>query len=313
MSLDSGPARRRRVLLFSGIYLVLWLACWYASRLLEGAAIVSLWFLPAGLRFSCLLALGWPGVLLEGVTQSALVLLQITPPPGGPLTEVFSTTTLWRLFYLLGLLAANAAVALPLRRSMRERWDFTRPAHSLRFTAAALTASALAALVGTLGLLALDFIEHAQFLAVFSSWMIGDFIGIITLAPLLLVRTWPRLEYYLQQGRWDRRNEERRTKPSVDRQTLLIVASALLLFALLWQPEITLNFPLIALLLLLPLAVVALRCGQRGSLLAVPLLDGGLALLIALSDLHHQALHYQIVMIAVALLGWWFGGAVEIL
>lgn len=138
-------------------------------------------------------------MLLELVTQSAFALLQITPPPGGPLTELFSTTTLWRLFYLFGLLAANAVVALPLRRSMSDHWDFTRAAHCMRFAAAALTASALAALVGTQGLIELDFIKSTQFLTVFSSWMIGDFIGIITLVPLLLVRTWPRLEHYLQQ------------------------------------------------------------------------------------------------------------------
>jgi len=305
------PGRRQRVLLCGGIYLVAWLTSWYAAGQLESVGIVSLWFLPAGLRFSCLLVLGWPGVLLELGLQSAFALLQIASPPGGPITEPLSTATLWRLFSQLGLLAANALVALPLRRWMRDGWDFSRPAHGIAFTAAALAASTLAALAGTLGLVQLGAIKQAQFLAVFSSWMIGDFIGIITLAPLLLVRVWPRIEHYLQQGRWDRRRQERPRQDPVNHQTLLIVGLALLLFAIPWQLKMTLNFPLMTLLLLLPLAAVALRCGQRGALLAVPLLDGGLVLLIALFDREHLALHYQIVMISIALVGLWFGGAVE--
>jgi len=305
------PGRPLRVLCCGGIYLGAWLASWYAAGQIESVDIVSLWFLPAGLRFSCLLVLGWPGVLLELGIQSALALLQIAPPPGGPISELLSTTTLWRLFYLLGLLAANALVALPLRRRMRDGWDFSRPAHGIVFTAAALAASTLAALVGTWGLVQLAFIDQTQFLAVFSSWMIGDFMGIITLTPLLLVRVWPRFEHYLQQGRWDRRRQQRTGRDPVNRQTLLIVGLALLLFAIPWQLELTLNFPLMTLLLLLPLAAVALRCGLRGTLLAVPLLGGGLVLLIALFDRQHQAVHYQVVMISIALVGLWFGGAVE--
>ena len=305
------PGRPLRVLLFGAIYVVAWLASWHVAGLLESVGIVSLWFLPAGLRFSCLLVLGWPGVLLELGIQSAFALLQITSPPGGPITDLLSTNTLWRLFYLQGLLAANALVALPLRRRMRDGWDFSRSAHCILFTSAALAASTLAALAGAIGLIQVGIIAPAQFSAVFSSWMIGDFIGIITLAPLLLVRVWPRLEHYLQHGHWDRRHQQRPDKRSVNRQTLLIVGLSLLLFAVPWQFEMTLNFPLMALLLLLPLAAVALRCGQRGALLAVPLLDGGLVLLIALFDRQHLAVHYQVVMISIALVGLWFGGAVE--
>ena len=326
MSLDSEPTRRpssaapspgaartkrRRVLLCAASYLVLWLICWHSSRLLESDDFACLWFLPAGLRFFCLLALGWAGVLLELATQSIFTVLQITSQPGGAITEVLSTTTLWRLVYVFGMLIANALVALPLRRRMRNDWDFTRPAHCTLFIAAALAASMFAALAGTLSLTQLDVIEQAQFPAVFQYWMIGDFIGIITLTPLLLVRGWPRLEHYLQTGQWDRRQDKRTTGNASDRQTLLIVGAALALFAIPWRFQMTLNFPLIALFLLAPLAAVALRCGQRGTLLAVPLLEGGLALLITLFDQQHQALHYQVVMVTVALIGLWFGGAVE--
>ena len=47
------------------------------------------------------------------------------------------------------------------------------------------------------------------------------------------------------------------------------------------------------------------------TLLAAPLLGGGLMLLLALFDQQHQAWHDQVVMIAIALIGLWLGGAVE--
>ena len=309
------PGQRRRLLLFGAGYLIAWLAGWYVGTLVENDGVVSLWFLPAGLRFFCLLALGWTGVLLELATQTIFIVLWTVTPPGGGIAELFSINTLWRFFCQVGVLGSYALVALPLRRLISGGWDFTRPAHGTLFIAAALAACMLAALTGTLGLVQLGVIAPAQFAtqfpAVFPAWLIGDFVAIVTLTPLLLARLWPRLEDYLQQGRWERRRKKRPARGTSDRQTLLIVLLALLLFAIPWQLEMTLNFPLLTLLLLAPLTAVGLRCGQRGTLLAVPLFDGGLMLLVALFDEQHQALHYQVVMVAVALVGLWFGSAVE--
>ena len=302
---------RRRLLLFGAGYLIAWLAGRHVGTLVENGSVASLWFLPAGLRFFCLLTLGWSGVLLELATQSFFIVLRTTTQPGGTIADLFTNDTLWRFVYQFGMVAAYALVALPLRRRVSDGWDFTRPAHGTLFIAAALAASILAALAGTVSLVQLGVIAPTQFPAVFPAWLIGDFIAIITLTPLLLVRLWPRLEYYLRQGRWERRRKKRQNRSSADRQTLLIVLSALLLFAIPWQLELTLDFPLLTLLLLAPLTAVGLRCGQRGTLLAVPLLDSGLMLLVAIFDQQHQALHYQVVMIAVALVGLWFGSAVE--
>ncbi len=302
---------RQRLLRFGAVYLAVWLVGWQVGTLVDSGGIVSLWFLPAGLRFFCLLALGWTGALIELAAQTAAVVLHVTTRPGGEITDLWSVATLWRLFSQFGMLAAYALVALPLRRRIRDGWDFTRPAHGTLFIAAALAASMLAALGGTLSLVELGVVAPAQFPALFPAWLIGDFIAIVSLTPLLLARLWPRLEYYLRQGRWERRRKKRAARSSADRQTLLIVVAALTLFAVPWQLEMTLDFPLLTLLLLAPLTAVGLRCGQRGTLLAVPLLDAGLMLLVAFFDQQHQALHYQVVMIAVALVGLWFGSAVE--
>lgn len=97
-----------------------------------------------------------------------------------------------------------------------------------------------------------------------------------------------------------------------DRQTALVSAlSLLLVFAIPISLQMNQRFGLIALLLLLPLAAIALRHRLRGAVLAVMLLDGGLTLIIALSNQRDMAAQYQLVMIAIALVGLWLGGVAQ--
>ena len=304
--------RQQRLLLFGAIYVTLWISTWYSARLLDSLEVVSLWFLPAGLRFACLLVLGWRGLLLELVVQLAFLLMQLTQVAGVPIPEILSVHTLWRVYNLSASLLANAALILPLRWLMRDSWDFSRPAHSALFLVASFVVSALSALAGTFGLLKLGFVSRAACSDVFVKWLTGDFIGIITLAPFLLLVVAPSLRNYLQRGFWQHPGQSTASAKLPDLPIILIVLSALLLvFCIPWQLEVNRNFPLITLLLLLPLAAVALRYGLRGAVLAVVLLDGGMVILIAVFDKQGQALHYQLVMVAIALVGLWLGGAVE--
>ena len=84
----------------------------------------------------------------------------------------------------------------------------------------------------------------------------------------------------------------------------------LLVFGIPWSLELVPHFPLIALLLLLPLAWVALNYGLRGTVLAVAFLCTLSHSEDALFDQRDQTLDYQFVMIAIALEGLWLGGAV---
>ena len=307
--LSSG--QRRRLLLLCGIYLVLWQFTWLSASLLDRFGIVSPWYLPAGLRFFCLLVFGWRGLLLELTADLLCGLLQFSMPIDRA-TVFLSEQPYWLFYGWVAPVLAYATVLLPLRRWMRDAWDFSRPAHSALFLVAALAASTLAALAGTFRMVYTDFLTPAQWSTILPVWLIGDFIGILTLAPLLLVRVEPGLQHYVQQGRWPRVHQSGASNGSADLRTTLIVLLALLLvFGIPWSLELTTHFPLIALLLLLPLAWVALNYGLRSAVLAVLLLDSGLVLLIALFDQSDQALHYQLVMIAIALVGLWLGGAVE--
>ena len=307
-------ARRKRFLWIATLYVAVWIATWCSASVLESISIVSLWFLPAGLRFFCLLVFGWTGVVLELVVQAVFALMQITGVAGTPITDYFSANTLWRLYNLLCSLAVNAVIVLTSRRWLGGVPDFSRPAYNVWFVVAAAAACALSALGGTYGILRLGFIKPEQFTEVAPSWMIGDFIGIAMLTPLLLVRLWPGLSSFLDRGVWYVPAESNRLDRHPDMYTAIVVSCSLLaIFVVPWHLGMAQNFPLLALLLLLPLAGVAWRYGLRGSVLAVVVLDSGMVLLLSFFGQREQAMQYQIVMLAIALVGLWLGGAVDAL
>jgi diguanylate cyclase (GGDEF)-like protein/PAS domain S-box-containing protein len=309
------PRFSPRFLVFAACYILLWLSTWYCARLLDVLGSASLWFLPAGLRFACLLLLGWPGLLLELVANLAVSLLQFGLS-GAPWPGLLSARMFWFSYEWYAYALAYAAVVFPLRWCVRGNWDLSRPAHCVLFIAGALLASTLAALAGMFQLVATGAIAQAQGAEVAVSWLTGDFIGIVILAPLLLVRAWPRLRLYLQQGRWTQLHKTHARSLAEDRRadlhiTLMVVPALLLVFAVPYYLDVTHFVPLIALLLLLPLVGAALRYNLRGAVLAVVLLGSGLAVMTSLFNQRELALQYQLVMVAIALVGLWLGGAVE--
>jgi diguanylate cyclase (GGDEF)-like protein/PAS domain S-box-containing protein len=311
---DAFP-RRRRFLLFSVAYIALWMTTWHSASLVDVLGSASLWYLPAGLRFCCLLLLGWPGLLLELCTN-LLVSFTNFALSDQKFPDAFSAQMFWLIYAWFSSSLACAIVVMPLRQRMKDRWDLTRPNHSFLFLAAALAASALSALAGTFHLASTGIITAAQQAEVVTSWLIGDFIGIITLAPLLLVRVWPRLHLYLRQGQWTSSLNSvalaaRKRRVADARIALVALVSLLLVFAIPKSLASGGNLPLFALLLLLPQIVVALRYNLRGALLAVFLLDSGLVVLVASLHQGESALQYQLVMVAIALVGLWLGGAID--
>jgi diguanylate cyclase (GGDEF)-like protein/PAS domain S-box-containing protein len=308
------PEARRtpRYLAFGVFYALVWIGCWYSAGILDRFGVASLWFLPAGLRFALMLALGWPGVALEFATQSALALLQANPWFGTPFGEIFSWPTFWRLYDYYSGAALTAAVVLPLRRWLRGPIDFCEPAHTVGFLAAALFVCTLNALAGTWGVVQLGNVAASDFAEIWPAWLIGDFVAIVTLTPLLLTRTWPHLNRYLVRGALRRRPNAQRA-PANDRDTALVAAlSLVLLYGIGRSLDVNPHFPLVTLLLLLPVAGVALRFGLRNALFAVALLDAGLVVLLALFKQDGSALQYQIVMIAIAFCGLWLGAMADV-
>jgi diguanylate cyclase (GGDEF)-like protein/PAS domain S-box-containing protein len=309
----SKPSERHRLLMFAVVYACIWLLTWYSARVFETMGVVSLWYLPGGLRFFCLLLLGPTGVLVEIFTALILLLLQTTLS-STPAPSLGSSEFWWAVYNLLAFPLAYAVLVLPLRWRVRGALDFSQPVHSVVFLMAALGAAALAASAGTFSLVSAGVIAPNQSTELFFSWLTGDFIGIITLAPLLWVVASPRVLHWLQQGTW-RLPQTHATAPQYGRAyrdtTLLVALALLLIYGLPQLWGITQVSPMVTLLLLLPLAGLTLHYGLRSAVLAIVLLDSGLVVSVALLQQRQWALQYQWVMIAIALVGLWLGGAVE--
>lgn len=299
-------------LVFGSAYVLLWLAAWYSAALLASIDGVSLWFLPAGLRFFCLLYFGWRGVLLEVVTQSVWIVLQFATG-GERFHDFLSKDMAWQAYGWYASLAANSIIALPLHNRMQQSWNLASPLHAMVFTLAAFAASALAALAGTFRLIHLNYLDSAHWCRAFLSWLTGDFIGVLTLGPLLMVAVWPGLRRYLRDGIWQAPAVAATVRARVvDVGAVLVVATSLtVLFAVPVAFGFDFPSPIVSLLLVLPLVGIAFRHGFGTSVLAAALLDSGLVVMLSKYGDPAVAQQYQWVMAIIALVGLWLGGAVE--
>jgi diguanylate cyclase (GGDEF)-like protein/PAS domain S-box-containing protein len=305
-----GP-EQNRLLAFWLIYALIWHAAWFGATLLGTFDNqISLWYPVAGLRFFVLLIFGWaalpPVVLIEG---SLAFLLWFSEPDWFVLQPPTLNNHLEGAFapvvpYLL------AALALRTWNAGRSN-SFSHLDYAGRFLGAALPGSALAAGVGAARMLYVGRITAEQFPEAWLDWLIGDFIGVITVTPLLLVHLRPRLRDWLQGGRWRQAvpppwGEQRRWVWPVYLiglslfQVALFQAPAWLGWQADLRPFLT---PFLMLFVLLPLAWGAVHGGLPIATLLVCWMDASLAVLVAWQGLSEMALYYQSVMIAVALMG----------
>jgi len=293
------------------VYALVWAITWYSARVLAQLGGASLWFLPAGLRFAVIYFLGWRGLLMELVTVwwvSAGDFLAA----GHTFPALLSGQMAWINLQWLMPVLGYAVVLLPIRATMRTTWDFRRPVHSSLFVGVGLSCAALAALGGSYGLSRIGAIDAGQISEVWLDWWVGDFIGIVTLAPLLMVWVCPRLTHYLRgdEGVGASRHGSRQIG-LVGPTVLLALVSLGLVYGLPGALDMRAELPFFALLLLAPLAGLALRFGLRGALLAAFVLDSGLVVMLAMAGQNDLALRFQLVMLAISLVGLWLGGVVD--
>ncbi len=305
-------SQHQRIMTVVVTYVLLWLALWFSARIADVLGGASLWFLPAGLRFCAFVLFGWPALLVELATVFIANMVSFLSA-GQELPVLLSTRTAWLVYDWCALPLTYAAVLFPIRRLFKGRLDLALPRHSVFFVSAALVSAGLGAVTGTVYLIGSGIVVPTRWASATVAWFTGDFIGIVTLAPLLLMRGWPSLLRYMEK------DHTHPSSPSAtpiggahaDRKVLGVSSSALLLvFGLPDFFHLNIQFPLVALFLLLPLVWVALNYGLRGAVLAVVLLDSGVVVAVAHLQQQALALDYQLVMVAIALVGLWMGGAV---
>ena len=303
-----------RLLAFWLVYFVAWYAAWFsASTLGAFGNQISLWYPPAGLLFFVLLTFGGRALLPVLLTRWSLgpLLWLIAPSPvslSTLLVDHFAAPLIVVTAYLL------AALALRAWNAGRIHNNFANPAYAGRFLGAALLGSGLAAGAGATWLFYISAIPFAQWPTAWLHWLIGDFIGIITVAPLLLVHLKPRLRDWLQKGRWRQPfpptpRERRWFWPACFAGLLLVLVS--LFEAPSWLGLGGSARPFLTLFVLLPLAWIAIVGGLSVVTVAIFTLDAGLAMLVGWRGQPEAMLYYQLVMIAVALTGLLLGGAIE--
>jgi diguanylate cyclase (GGDEF)-like protein/PAS domain S-box-containing protein len=290
------------------IYFCLSVATWYGSGVLDRLGGFSLWYLPAGLRFAAILLLGWTGLLLDVAVVTVMSLAQAVVG-GLPVPGVLSVSN---LIALLSPLLGYALVLLPLRARVGNEWDFGQARYVALLIVAGGLSAMLAASIGTFRQVYLGVIAPDLATQVLAGWMTGDFVGVVTLAPLLLVLVRPRLARYLRGGSPAEKGVTSHWVENVWAwPVLLSIAAFLLMFAVPWYLRLGLNFPMLALFLLLPLGAIALWFGLPAALVSALLLDTGLVVLIALTRQGDLAQQYQMVMIAIALVGLALGAVVQ--
>lgn len=315
----SAPGQRQRILALVIGYLLLYFGMYRMAALLDqGGLIASLWYPPAGLTVFGMLAFGWAGVALDAA-GSFLTLLMLETEQGVSLSaDQALSEFIYALFHSVGY----AAAVLALRHWVGSAGScLTQPAQISGFLFTALLGAALATGINLIWFYTGWFYtggssDFSQLRSIASTWLVGDFIGIITFTPLLLVFLLPSLNHYRQQGRWrwaewQATNASGRANPSILADGLMLATMLLVIFGVPWSLNLSQHFPFAALLLLMPLAWFTQRHGLRGAVLGTTVLSSGLVALVAFLGEGGYALGYQWVMIAIALTGLLLGGAVE--
>ncbi|MFC9328423.1 MASE1 domain-containing protein [Kitasatospora sp. NPDC057015] len=138
-----------------------------------GAKVTPLWP-PTGIALVCLLILGlriWPGIAIGTLAVIATI---------GPLNGA-------SLMIAAGNTLAPVCACLILRRAgFRIELDRLRDGVSLVFLGA-LAGMLISATVGSLALLLVGSLPASGFCATWSAWWVGDAMGVLVIAPLLLV------------------------------------------------------------------------------------------------------------------------------
>ena len=198
----------------------------------------------SGLALAALLKLGnrfWPGVWLGSFAVNYWVAVGY---------EQLSLTSFVGIACVASGAAVAATVSARLLRNDREAL-FSRSTGVVRFVVLGATVCALiAATIGTISFFVTGFIPRPLLLETWATWLLGDMVGILGVAPLLLV--------------WSRRGEAplstMRTIEAIS-VLLLLLAACVMVFSVSRYP---LSFVLIPFLL-----ITAFRYGQRGATLGI--------------------------------------------
>lgn len=224
-----------------------WILALYPFAFVAGFLVSnSYWFLPAGLRFACLLLLPRSRWWALGVLEVGTILWLESGASAGYQTVlggVLGMIAPWLIYALaVGLWRRRCSTGLP-----------RTPQALALLLSAAMAAAGLVALLLVVMRLVEGSTSASELPSLVFNYMIGDFIGVLCVAPLLLQIGSP-------QAAW-------RNRRIVRDCLLTLLPLALVLWAVAtWQSEAT---PFVALFAMIPPVWLAHRAGWRGAALAI--------------------------------------------
>lgn len=303
-----------RWLLATTVIIALWMAAYYAARMLEYAPFASLWFPPAAVSFAAFAVFrwrAWPALVLANMLGTLVMLHREGDAP-----RIGSMLFDGLLFALAHSVAYWLAAEVVLRSVSR-----TNAPSMARTVVAFLLGGIIAALIASLGGVWVTFraglIPADAMWPLVLPWLIGDYAGLVATGPLLIlalrsfalhvgIRAPHRLYAFDDLPR-----PQRSTGPFALKLLLVLSAATLSLLAIAQAPD---NEPLLFIVfiaIVLQLWIVHTQ-GLIESLISIALFSVTVVVLVYALALGEHALTLQFAMITLAA-GSYFGLAVPML
>lgn len=168
--------------LLSAVVVAVWLCLFELARLLEYQAHASLWFPPVAISVATLATLGWrgvPAIAASTVLATYLGASAGAEPTAGPAVAQYA------LIFTVKHLAVWGGLAWLLRLACRDRTSVAgMPLVVTCFLLGGAVASLVSACLGSAGLVATGAIDIPTMVEQSIPWAIGDYAGLLALAPL---------------------------------------------------------------------------------------------------------------------------------
>ncbi len=296
------------------VVVALWMAMYYAARMLEYAPFASLWFPPAAVSFAAFAVMrwrAWPALVVANVLGALATFLR----EGG---QVGGNAIVYGLLFALAHCGAFWLAAEATLQSI-PRNDTPSLARTVAaFLLSGLSAALIAALGGVWIARIGGLVEAGDAWALVLPWLIGDYAGLLAAGPLLalLLRALAerlRIPVTHRLYAFDElpRPQSSRGPPFALKIVLVLGVAALSLLAIAQAPD---NEPLLFLVfiaIVMQLWIVHTQ-GAIESLVSIALFNLTLVALVYMLGLGKHALILQFAMITLAA-GSYFGLAVPML
>ncbi len=296
------------------VVFLVWIGSFHASRVLEYAPLASLWFPPAGISFAAFAVMRWralPTLIFASLTGSWSTFERVAPDVGT--ADVLANGLLYGFVHCCAYWFAAEAML----RSIPQRSPPSIARTVAVFLLAGMLAATIAAVGGALVTAYMELASIDESWSLILPWLIGDYVGLIVMGPLLVLALRTLLEYL--RLRFDERlfafddmpRPKRNPRRFLLKTVLVLSVVALSLTMIAHAPEDESLIFVIFVAVVLQLWIVHTQ-GVLESMVSIALFSVTTVVLVYALDIDRLALPLQFAMITLAT-GSYFGISVPML